>query len=262
MTVLFFITTIIASILAYSYKKKQKLQEFYANQDIRAESWALPSNNVDFFKPLADEKFVNSEKKPVDIQVMSYEIEQIDEEIENFYQSLEKLNPSEPVQITSNASEDCEPIFMSESQFRGRFDEAVSHLDYEPTLLNTADWDNNESYYMENIPASFAELADCQIADGRFGLQSWVVRIVGREKEYLHVADGTARTWINAENFLSKNLQYGDLLFIEVERSKEGLKVETLNILERSHDYPISHNESEEVKYYEYYPKQEESYVS
>ncbi|WP_107936506.1 hypothetical protein LG296_20735 (plasmid) [Ureibacillus chungkukjangi] len=126
---------------------------------------------------------------------------------------------------------------------RGQIDEAASKLEpvvpfkeYEPTLLSTEDWYNTEADYTVRIDPLLMNLADCRIADGQLGYQTWTAMIVGMESEYLHIADGTARTWINVENFMNKSFYNGDVIFIEVERQQDGLHVQTLNILQRSSD--------------------------
>lgn len=261
MTIVFFITTILAICWAYSLKKKQKIYNGY-HEEVRAESWAYPSNNLHFFKLLnVDDVEKSKEKDPVQIKtatVLKYETEQIDKEIEEFYASLVKS-----VSVENSLENDAVKAMEEESILHEDIIpqdadciEGTNELEdtfskhYNPIILSASDWEEN----LVKLEPSLAALADCNIADEKYGLQSWVVKVIGKEQEYLHVADNTARTWINAEYFVDKKIRIGDILFIGVERSKDGLKVETLNILERSLDclHPEQHETFHEMEYDEY----------
>lgn len=105
---------------------------------------------------------------------------------------------------------------------------------FEPTRLTTADWLLTEEDHTTVIPVVYDELATHMIADAQMGLQTWVCAIKGIEGQYLHIGDGSARTWVNAEKFLpyqTRKAQIGDIVMLEIHRIDEGIEIETFSTL-------------------------------
>ena len=64
------------------------------------------------------------------------------------------------------------------------------------------------------------------IADYIVGVQLWTVEVIGYEQDYLHVSDGSSRTWLHLSNH---NVGIGDILSIEVDRKTHEV-VEVLSV--------------------------------
>jgi len=104
------------------------------------------------------------------------------------------------------------------------------------------------------ITKKLSASASSRINDFELGEQLWVVEVVGEEQGYLHISDGSARTWIDGSNFGS--FSKGDILSVLVERKSDN-RITTLDIdilQKRSTDFLIPDEiwleENEEEKVY------------
>ncbi|MCM3619800.1 hypothetical protein M3936_19700 [Sutcliffiella horikoshii] len=124
------------------------------------------------------------------------------------------------------------------------FQELVSEISVtsDDDGLSLADWVYEEE---EVIPTV---LGSTKISDNKEGLQNWMVSVVGIEREYVHVSDGT-RIWLDLIDF-AREVQHGDILSLQVNRMKDCVEVvEVLDIQRLQHqEYCIP----DEAAYYWY----------
>lgn len=142
--------------------------------------------------------------------------------------------------------ESIQPVYQEsvigerELSFMGELIKATSEIDcmespnpfiVEEDYITMRDWE------VEPEPISIAEeqsqASSARIVDNVLGLQAWVVEVVGEEQGYLHVSDGTARTWVDAS-------QYGqfyrrDILSLIVEKTGDDHRVvvHEIDVLQR-----------------------------
>lgn len=92
--------------------------------------------------------------------------------------------------------------------------------------------------------------ATARIKDYRMGEQVWTVEVVGEEQGYIHVSDGTARAWLNANEF--GQFFKGDILTMLIERKGEQLQILQMELLQRkSKDFLIYDEEEEAIEHLE-----------
>ncbi len=132
-----------------------------------------------------------------------------------------------------NYSDEDEQFFEA---VRGELDRTIAESNVsitEDILLSTNDWEIPVTKHQ--IPFNYQNLAEYKIADDTLGLQTWVCKVIGKEENYLHIADSTAQTWINAEIYNGyKEFNVNDLIFIEICRNADNtLTLHTINCLER-----------------------------
>lgn len=106
--------------------------------------------------------------------------------------------------------------------------------------VDTSDLESNEEYldfnefsnahsFGEGIIQSAKPMKE-SIDDYILGVQLWTVEVVGYEQDYLHVSDGSSRTWLHLCNH---NVVIGDILSLEVDRkTHEDVEVISVELLQ------------------------------
>ncbi|WP_282156230.1 hypothetical protein [Cytobacillus gottheilii] len=92
--------------------------------------------------------------------------------------------------------------------------------------------------------------ATARIKDFLMGEQSWIAEVVGEEQGYLHISDGTARTWVNANPF--GQFFKGDILSLSVIREGEHINLLGLTILQRKSSDFVIYDEEEGFEHLEF----------
>lgn len=106
-------------------------------------------------------------------------------------------------------------------------DEAQMKL--EPVILTTDDWHdstNVDSQFMR-VARFYEDVIEDRLIDGTRGFRSWVVQVAGVDGNLIHVTDGTARIWLDVENFSNRNFEKNEIYLIE---ATDG-EVMTLSVL-------------------------------
>lgn len=139
----------------------------------------------------------------------------------------------EMYEASEHYSEEDEQFFEA---VRGELDRTIAESNIsitEDILLSADDWEVPVTQLQ--IPIQYRNLAESKIADGSLGLQTWVCKVIGKEEFYLHIADSTAQTWVNAEIYNGyKEFNVGDLIYVEICRNSDNtLTLHTINCLER-----------------------------
>lgn len=109
--------------------------------------------------------------------------------------------------------------------------------DSKEDMLTMDQWQAEPTPVM--VTRQLAATASAKIADLAFGVQLWVVEVVGEEQGYVHVSDGSARAWVDVASF-GKILK-GDILSILIDRS-EDLRIRALDadiLQRRSTDFEL-----------------------
>ncbi|MGE6755970.1 hypothetical protein ACQKFO_21450 [Rossellomorea sp. NPDC071047] len=151
--------------------------------------------------------------------------------VEVLFESLQAEMADEPAfysekfNVTEEIDFDAELNAMDQLHMEEDQDDCLSMRD-----LNTE--------YSLQIDEQYSQTATAKIKDEILGVQQWTVSVIGLEQKFIHVSDGD-RTWLDVgENV--RHIQNGDVLSIEVNRSRdkiEVIKIETLHQV--SKDYMI-----------------------
>lgn len=78
-----------------------------------------------------------------------------------------------------------------------------------------------------------------KIDDYVMGMQQWTVEVVGQEQDFIHVSDGSSRTWLQVIN---QDVVNGDILELLVDRkSHDSVELISMDLLQRrSLDYQMA----------------------
>ena len=81
-------------------------------------------------------------------------------------------------------------------------------------------------------------LTNEKIDDYVTGMQQWTVEVIGQEQDFIHVSDGSSRTWLQVNNQYVAN---GDILELLVDRkSHDSVELISIELLQRrSIDYQM-----------------------
>lgn len=184
--------------------------------------WGMPRPS-EFTEVISDTAVITNEPKPVDVEV-EYEKSHLTNDQQAFVSEL--INSININCMDSNDDDD---------------------------LITMKDWEENTEI---KVAPRFSSTATARIEDYELGEQVWVVEVVGEEQNYLHISDGTAREWINIEQFnCSDEISKGDILSLLVERHNDRrITVKSIEILQKvSHDFSIPDEEYENEYAYSAY---------
>ena len=108
--------------------------------------------------------------------------------------------------------------------------------------------DNQETLQIKDLDerldnsksSGYEMLASAKIADCIEGPQQWVVQIIGKEGHFIHVLDGSKRTWIDIGPRANK-LHTNDVIMLDITRYGKEIEVDKVIRLETdvSEDYLI-----------------------
>lgn len=79
------------------------------------------------------------------------------------------------------------------------------------------------------VSSEYSKLATAKIADNTLGLQQWTVNVIGRERQFVHVSDGS-RIWLDLGKYVH-DIRNGDVLSVDVERTSEQVRVVNATLL-------------------------------
>lgn len=85
-------------------------------------------------------------------------------------------------------------------------------------MLSMEDWTDKVEPSV-NIADDLTLTADSSIGNLYIGKQKWVVEIIGEEQNFIHVSDGSGRSWVNAGGF--GHFRQGDILSLLVDRKTD-----------------------------------------
>ncbi|MFJ7890385.1 hypothetical protein ACIQYL_20195 [Lysinibacillus xylanilyticus] len=104
--------------------------------------------------------------------------------------------------------------------------------EFEPIVLSVDDWfSGSQDPYIE-ISNVYEDMYTHKIIEEAMGMQTWVVRIIGTEDNFIHVSDGSARVWLDVSEYPNKLKELGSTVMLDVVSSNEKIEVASFSLLE------------------------------
>lgn len=219
----------------YEYNHtKAALYDFYVAKDVKMGSIETPQILTDlqandgYYYPIMTENCIESSTighiDPI-VETTVYAQSVLSEEEESFFNSLVEAPAAQ-----SSHEEDTFFSTLVEAPPEQNMYEEDDYLDLNEFTTSHSLAENLTSQYAANKES---------IGDFVLGIQEWTVEVIGSEQGYIHVSDGTSRTWLQVN---SQDVVNGDILKLQVDRkSHDSILVNSIDLLQRrSLDYALT----------------------
>lgn len=200
---------------ALNYCPSEELGSFYNVEEvIPSLDCIIPEEKNELEKANFEKSSIEGTAAEALFNSLQIELNDSSDQVENTAEYFQSLENAEPIIMESDENNDFQrDNFLS-----------ISDLEID-----------EESPYISN---EYTELATAKISDDTLGLQQWTVNVIGSERQFVHVSDGT-RIWIDLGKY-TKNIHNGDILSLDVNRTIEKIEVINVKLLHSiSEDYLI-----------------------